>query len=73
MSQLTIYLPEQVISKLRANARRTGKSVSAYVTELIEKRERPNQWPKHFRKLYGSCRGTLPEIPDLSPEDGPEL
>jgi cytochrome P450 len=73
MSQLTIYLPEQVINKLRASARRARKSVSAYVAELIEKRDRPNQWPKDFRKLYGSCRGTLPEIKDLSPDEGPEL
>jgi macrodomain Ter protein organizer (MatP/YcbG family) len=73
MSQVTIYLPEQVANELRTKARRAQKSVSAYVVELIEKRDRPNQWPKNLGRLYGSCRGTLPKINDLSPDEGPEL
>jgi hypothetical protein len=73
MSQLTVYLPEAVLRKLRAGARRARKSVSAYVTELLERREKPAEWPDGFRELYGSCRGTLPEIDDTEPEAGPEL
>jgi macrodomain Ter protein organizer (MatP/YcbG family) len=73
MSQLTIYLPDAVLRKLRSGARRARKSVSAYVTELLERREKREQWPKGFRELYGSCRGTLPDVDDLEPEAGPEL
>ena len=73
MSQLTIYLPEAVLRKLRAGARRAKKSVSAYVTDLLERRDRPAEWPETFRALYGSCRGALPEIEDMSSEQGPEL
>lgn len=73
MSQLTIYLPDAVLRKLRAGARRAKKSVSAYVTDLLERRDRPAEWPESFRKLYGSCGGGLPEVEDLPPEPGPEL
>ena len=73
VSQLTIYLPDAVLRKLRVGARRARKSVSAYVAELLERRDTPAQWPTEFRELYGSCRGTLPEIDDLDPEPGPDL
>lgn len=73
MSQLTIYLPEAVLRKLRAGARRAKKSVSAYVTELLERRERPAEWPDGFRNLYGRTQQTLPQVEDHPPEPGPEL
>lgn len=73
MSQLTIYLPDAVLRKLRAGARRARKSVSAYVTDLLERRNKPTSWPPGFDKLYGSCRGSLPEVDDIAPEPGPEL
>ena len=73
MSQLTIYLPEPVLQRLRAGARRAKKSVSAYVADLLERRDRPADWPDGFQKLYGSCGDTLPPIDDPPPEPGPEL
>jgi hypothetical protein len=73
VAQLTIYLPEAVVRKLRAGARRARKSVSAYVSDLLERRDRPAKWPSDFRRLYGSCDGTLPEVDDVPPEPGPDL
>ena len=73
VAQLTIYLPESVLRRLRAGSRRAKKSVSAYVSELLERRESPGRWPDNFEQLYGSCRGELPEIADLPAEPGPEL
>ena len=34
MAQVTIYLPDQVEKKVRQEARRAHKSLSAYITEL---------------------------------------
>lgn len=73
MAQLTIYLPEPVLRRLRAGARHAKKSVSAYVSELLTRRETRAQWPKGFRELYGSCQGELPDVADLPAEPGPEL
>jgi hypothetical protein len=73
MSQLTIYLPDAVLRKLRAGARKARKSVSSYVSDLLERREKPAQWPEGFRDLYGSCKGTLPDVADRPPEPGPDL
>jgi hypothetical protein len=73
VSQLTIYIPDAILRKLRAGARRARKSVSAYVAELLDAREQPAKWPGGFRDLYGSCRGGFPAIDDLPPEQGPEL
>jgi hypothetical protein len=73
MSQLTIYVPEQVLKRLRAAARRQKKSVSAYVVDLLVGRERGAGWPSGFEDLYGSTEGSLPAIDDVPAEPGPDL
>jgi hypothetical protein len=73
MSLLTIYLPEEVLKRLRADARRRKKSLSAYVVELLVGRQERSEWPAGFAELYGSTEGSLPAIDDVSPEAGPEL
>jgi hypothetical protein len=73
VAQLTIYVPEAVAKRLKAEARRARKSVSAVVVGLVEGRGRPRRWPKGFEGLYGSCRGELPVVEDQPPEGAPEL
>jgi len=73
MSQLTLYLPDELIKRLKSGARRAKKSLSSYVSELLVARDRPAQWPDAFRSLYGSCGGSLPGIEDGPAEPGPDL
>jgi hypothetical protein len=71
VAQITLYVPDAVARKLRADARRAKKSLSAYVSELAGGR-RERSFPKWFFELAGSCRGTL-VVPDDAPPDEPDL
>ncbi len=70
MAQITLYVPDSIAKKLRADARRAKKSLSAYVTELAAGR-RERGFPKWFLELEGSCGGTL-VAPDDPPPDEPD-
>lgn len=70
VAQITLYVPDAIARKLRADARRAKKSLSAYVSELAAGRKERG-FPKWFLELEGSCEGTL-VIPDDAPPDEPE-
>ncbi len=67
MPQVTIYLPDDLLDDIKSEAKKAGKSVSAYMGELARRSVRPRHWPSGFFKLAGSCPGlTVPE--DAPPE-----
>jgi hypothetical protein len=67
VAQITLYVPDDIARKLRADARRAKKSLSAYVSELAAGKREPG-FPKWFLALEGSARGTL-VVPDDPPPD----
>jgi hypothetical protein len=68
MSQLTIYLPDEVARRVQGAARRARKSVSAYVASLVDPaRKKPDQRRKRLLALYGSWEGTAPALSDPPP------
>jgi hypothetical protein len=70
MSQVTIYLSDELAASLRRDARRARKSLSAYVAELASKKPGKGRGrPQGFEALYGSCRGELPEVDDPPPDE----
>jgi hypothetical protein len=71
VAQITIYVPDAVARRLRRDARRVNKSLSAYVTELTSGRPEQRVWPKWFLDLQGSCRGTL-KVPEDPPPEEPD-
>lgn len=74
MSQVTIYLPDELEKELRAGARKAGKSLSAYVAELAtRKKERPSKWSREFLATFGSWEGEFKEPPELDFEDRDKL
>src|SRR5437588_12891176 len=77
MGQITIYLPDEIEKRVRRQARRAKKSVSAYIVSL-EKRERPQKRDKNgytddFTALFGSTRGTGFKLPPDEPPEVPVL
>jgi hypothetical protein len=70
MGQVTIYLPEAVLARVRRRAEKAGKSVSAYIAELVEPARESGRFPKGFAALYGSWEGNL-DAPDDPPPDEP--
>lgn len=72
MAQLTIYLPDQVEKKVRLEARRAKKSVSAFIADLAtrgEARVGDAAWAREVARLYGSWVGPFPEIEDPPPDE----
>lgn len=68
MAQLTLYLPDDVAARLRAEARRAKKSLSALVVERLSADEGEHQARlERLAALYGSC--ALPDVPDDPPPD----
>jgi predicted CopG family antitoxin len=70
MSQVTIYLPDELERELRAAAKKAGKSFSAYIAELASRRKKPGRgWPKAFKATFGAWEGEFEEPPELDPEE----
>jgi hypothetical protein len=73
VAQITIYVPDPVARRLRREARRAKKSLSAYMTELAVGRPARPEWPDWFFELQGSCEGALEVPEDPPPEEPGEL
>jgi hypothetical protein len=72
MAQLTIYLPDEVEKKVRQDARRAKKSVSAFIADLATKKEArltDAAWAREVAKIYGSWVGPFTEIDDPPPDE----
>jgi hypothetical protein len=65
---VTLYVPDDLLAKLRRQAKRAGKSLSAHVVALIENR-RPAGWPSGFVDLFGSWQGEFPTPEDPPPDE----
>jgi hypothetical protein len=67
MAQITLYVPDHLAERIRREARRAGKSLSAYMVDLVAGRTHASGWPAGFARLYGSC--DLGEIEDAPPRE----
>lgn len=71
MAQVTLYLPEEVAQKARAEARRQKKSLSAFISELVARETVPRRWSQGFVDLLTRGSADLVAPPDPPPEDAP--
>ena len=71
VSQVSIYIPDELERSLREAAEREKTSVSAYVTELIRRAVKPDRWPESFLATFGSWEGSfdIPEEPPVEERD----
>ena len=53
MPQLSVYLDDRTIAKVRESARLNNISISSIVTNALDK-YMGNQWPEGFETLFGS-------------------
>jgi hypothetical protein len=68
VAQITIYLPDELARRIKKEARRRQKSVSAFIADLATGRSKARTWPRGFFALQGCCGGTL-EVPEDPPPD----
>lgn len=69
MAQLTIYLPDELEQRVRKEAKRSKKSLSAFMAELAAAKVGElsvDERRKRLDALWGSLSGDFPdEIPEL--------
>lgn len=68
MAQVTLYLPDKIAGRLKQAAKKSGQSVSAFVTALAERELTPAKWPASLERLYGSWEGDFIVGPDAPPD-----
>ena len=73
MAQLNVYVPEELGKKIKKEAKREGKSVSAFVLAAVRSKIEPTQWNPEFLGTFGSWKGEIPKIKDLPLQKRPAL
>jgi hypothetical protein len=74
MPQISLYIPTELEKKVRKSAKLRGKSLSAYVTEVLSERVEPRKWSKDFFKtVVGGWKGEFPSIERPPPQDEDSL
>jgi cytidylate kinase len=69
MAQVTIYLPDRVATAARRQAGRAGKSVSAWIAEVLERETGARRWPRALVDILTHGNADLVEPDDPPPED----
>ena len=70
MAQVTIYMDDDTMHRMRAAAQAAGLSMSAWLAQLVQERTR-TEWPREVAALAGAWRD-LPSVEELragQPED----
>ena len=62
MGQLTIYLDDETLEKVKRGAEIEGDSVSSWIRRRLEK-EIEGDWPPKYFELFGKLEGTDLERP----------
>ena len=70
MAQVTIYIPNDLESKIKARAKSLHISLSKCITTILEEKI-DNEWSEQSRKLAGSWKdfASLEEIRDNQGQD----
>ena len=55
MAQVTIYLDKKTEQKARSAAKRSGKSLSAWLRTIIQTAPEA-EWPRDFERLFGAIK-----------------
>ncbi len=71
MAQITLYIDEETLSRVRAAAEAAGMSMSAWLTKLARDRTRTD-WPPEVAALAGSWR-SMPLAEELRDGQGVDL
>ena len=65
MAHLNLYVPDDLEMQIKEKAKENGKSLSAYVSELIHKDVgRSTDWHALLDSTWGKWQGDFPELED---------
>ncbi len=63
MGQVTLYMDEDTLGRMRAAAEAAGVSMSAWLAQLVRERTR-TEWPRDVAALAGAWR-SMPSAEEL--------
>lgn len=64
MPQLSLYLDEATMTRLRGNSEKARQSLSRYVGDLIRRDEAPTAWPEGYWSVYGALSDSSFQVPE---------
>lgn len=74
MSQLNFYVPDEIEEQIKKAAKKEGKSISAFLSELVKSKFRPKTWSDNFfSELAGGWEGDFVEVDRDKPQDRDNL
>lgn len=73
MSQLNFYVPDELEEQIRKAAQEQGKSISAFLADLIRARFSAQGWSEDFFAALGQWEGDFPEIERSLPQEREKL
>jgi predicted transcriptional regulator len=73
MPRITINLPEEIARRTTRLAKQAGKSVSAYIADIVARQISGAAWPEDLIDLLNRGHGDLVEPPDPPPEETQQL
>jgi hypothetical protein len=69
MSQLNFYVPDEIEEQIKRAAKKEGKSISAFLSELVKSKFKPKTWSDgFFSELAGGWSGDFTEIDRAEPQ-----
>lgn len=71
MGQVTLYMDEDTLARMRAAAEIAGVSMSAWLAQLVRERT-GNEWPRDVAALAGAWR-CMPAAEELRGDQPPEI
>lgn len=71
MSQMNVYVPDKIAKEIRKNAKKLGKSISRFLTDILSRHMEPQSaWhPDFFSKVVGKWQGDLSVPKRTHPEE----
>ena len=63
MGQVTLYMDDETLGRMRAAAEAAGVSMSAWLAQIVRERTR-TEWPREVAALAGAWR-RLPDAEEL--------
>ena len=71
MAQVTIYLPNDLETTIKATAKSLNLSISKFITSLLEEKVR-NEWGSDVRKLSGTWND-FPTLDAIRSSEGQDV
>lgn len=72
MAQVTVYMDDDTVARMKAAAEQAGLSASAWLAQLVRERTR-GDWPPEVLALAGSWADDFPSLEEIRSGQGQDV